>query len=158
MDFRLTEEQDLIRKTVREFAETEIAPKVQEYDEKQQFPLDIIKKLGEMGFLGIIFPAEYGGAGMGTLEYVIVIEELSRVDGSVGLSVAAHNSLCAGHIYMTGTEEQKRRYLVPLASGKKIGAWSLTEPTAGSDAGGTRSTAIRDGKDWVLNGAKTFTT
>jgi len=105
-----------------------------------------------------MFPPEYGGAGMGTVEYVLIIEELSRVDGSIGLSVAAHNSLCGGHIYMAGTEEQKKRWLVPLATGKMIGAWSLTEPTAGSDAGGTRSVAVRDGTDWVLNGSKTFTT
>jgi len=158
VDFRLTEEQEMIRRTVREFAEAEIGPKVREMDEAQRFPFEIMKQLGEMGFLGVMFPPEYGGAGMGTVEYVLIIEELSRVDGSIGLSVAAHNSLCGGHIYMAGTEEQKKRWLVPLATGKMIGAWSLTEPTAGSDAGGTRSVAVRDGTDWVLNGSKTFTT
>ena len=158
MDFRLTEEQDMIRRTVREFAEAEIRPKVREMDEAQRFPLEIMKQLGAMGFLGVMFPPEYGGAGLGTVEYVLVIEELSRVDGSVGLSVAAHNSLCSGHIFMAGTEEQRKKWLVPLAQGKFIGAWSLTEPTAGSDAGGTRATAVRDGSDWILNGSKTFTT
>src|SRR5262245_64807733 len=115
-------------------------------------------KLGEMGMLGILFPPEYGGAGLTYADYVLIIEELARVDGSIGLSVAAHNSLCSNHIFMTGTEEQKRRYLVPLARGEKIGAWSLTEPTAGSDAAGTRSTAVRDGGHWILNGSKTFAT
>jgi alkylation response protein AidB-like acyl-CoA dehydrogenase len=111
-----------------------------------------------MGFMGVIFPEEYGGAGLGYIEYATVIEEISRVDGSVGLFVAAHNSLCSNHIYKFGTEEQKRKYLVPLAQGKKLGAWSLTEPGAGSDAGGTRTTAVRQGDCWVLNGSKTFTT
>jgi alkylation response protein AidB-like acyl-CoA dehydrogenase len=158
LEFRLTEEQELIARTVREFAKAEIAPKVMDYDESQKFPMEIMRTLGEMGYLGVMFPPEYGGAGLGTVEYALIIEELSRVDGSIGLSVAAHNSLCAGHIFLSGSEEQKRRYLVPLASGKQIGAWSLTEPTAGSDAGGTRSTAVRDGEGWILNGSKTFTT
>src|SRR5437867_3321198 len=129
-----------------------------EYDEKQEFPMPIIKELGDMGFLGIIIPEEYGGAGLGYVEYVLIVEELSRVDGSVGISVAAHNSLCTGHIFLVGTEEQKERFVEPLAQGKKIGAWSLTEPTAGSDAAGTKTTAIRDGGGWIVNGAKTFTT
>ncbi len=158
MDFRLTEEQELTRRTVREFAEKEIAPRARQLDESQEFPHDLMARLGEMGLLGIVFPAEYGGAGLGYVDYAVIIEELSRVDGAIGLSVAAHNSLCSNHIYMVGTEEQKRRLLVPLAQGKKIGAWSLTEPTAGSDAAGTRSTAVRDGKHWVLNGSKTFAT
>ncbi len=158
MDFRLTEEQELTRQTVREFAEKEIAPRAHELDETQQFPRDIMKKLGAMGMLGVLFPPEYGGAGLKYLDYILIIEELARVDGSVGLSVAAHNSLCSNHIFMAGSEEQKRRFLVPLAGGEKIGAWSLTEPTAGSDASGTRSTAVRDGRDWVLNGSKTFAT
>src|SRR6266487_6812398 len=127
-------------------------------DETQKFPREIMKKLGKMGMLGILFPAEYGGAGLSYIDYVLIIEELARVDGSIGLSVAAHNSLCSNHIFMAGTEEQKRRFLVPLAKGEKIGAWSLTEPTAGSDASGTRSTAVRDGGGWVLNGSKTFAT
>ncbi len=158
MDFTFTEEQKHLRKSVREFAEGEIAPHVMEWDEASHFPLELLPKLAEMGLLGVIFPEEYGGTGLGYVEYVIVIEELSRVDGSVGLFVAAHNSLCSNHIYKFGTEEQRRKYLIPLAQGKKLGAWSLTEPEAGSDAGGTRSTAVRNGNNWVLNGSKTFTT
>jgi alkylation response protein AidB-like acyl-CoA dehydrogenase len=158
VDFTFTEEQKQLRKSVREFAEGEIAPHVMEWDEASHFPLELLPKLAEMGLLGVIFPEQYGGAGLGYVEYAIVIEELSRVDGSVGLFVAAHNSLCSNHIYKFGTEEQKRKYLVPLAQGKKLGAWSLTEPEAGSDAGGTRTTAVRNGSHWVLNGSKTFTT
>ncbi len=158
MDFSLTDEQNQLRRSVREFAEGEILPHVMEWDEASRFPSEIIAKLGEMGLLGVIFPEQYGGAGLGYIEYVIAIEELSRVDGSVGIIVAAHNSLCSNHIFKFGTEAQKQKYLSPLAQGKKIGAWSLTEPEAGSDAGGTRTTAKRDGHHWVLNGAKTFTT
>ena len=158
MDFTFTDEQNHLRKSVREFAEGEIAPHVMEWDECSHFPLELLPKLAAMGLLGVIFPEEYGGAGLGYIEYATVIEELSRVDGSIGLTVAAHNSLCTNHIYKFANEEQKGKYLVPLAHGQKLGAWSLTEPEAGSDAGGTRTTAIRDGKHWVLNGAKTFTT
>ena len=158
MDFTFTDEQKQLRKSVREFAEGEIAPHVMEWDEASHFPSEILPKLAEMGLLGVIFPEEYGGAGLGYIEYATVIEELARVDGSVGLFVAAHNSLCSNHIYKFGSEEQKRKYLVPLAQGKKLGAWSLTEPEAGSDAGGTRTTAVRDGEGWILNGSKTFTT
>jgi len=158
VDFSFTDEQKHLRKSVREFAEGEIAPHVMEWDESSHFPTELLPKLGEMGFMGVIFPEQYGGAGLGYIEYATVIEELARVDGSVGLFVAAHNSLCSNHIYKFGTEEQKKKYLVPLAQGKKLGAWSLTEPEAGSDAGGTRTTATRQGNDWVLNGAKTFTT
>src|SRR4030081_2201129 len=158
MDFAFTEEQKQLRRSVREFAEGEIGPHVMDWDEASHFPMEIIPKLGEMGLLGVIFPDQYGGAGLGYIEYALAIEELSRVDGSVGLIVAAHNSLCSNHIFKFGTEAQKKKYLVPLASGKAIGAWSLTEPEAGSDAGGTRTTAVRDGNNWVLNGAKTFTT
>jgi len=158
VDFTFTEEQKQLRKSVREFAEGEIAPHVMEWDEAAHFPTEILPKLGEMGFMGVIFPEEYGGAGFGYVEYATVIEELSRVDGSVGLFVAAHNSLCSNHIYKFGSEEQKTKYLAPLAQGKKLGAWSLTEPEAGSDAGGTRTTAVRQGSCWVLNGSKTFTT
>src|SRR5882762_4491793 len=129
-----------------------------EWDEASHFPMEIMPKLAEMGLLGVIFPEQYGGAGLGYIEYVIAIEELSRVDGSIGIIVAAHNSLCSNHIYKFGTEAQKQKYLVPLAQGKKIGAWSLTEPEAGSDAGGTRTTARRDGDHYLLNGSKTFTT
>jgi alkylation response protein AidB-like acyl-CoA dehydrogenase len=158
MDFSLTSEQEQLRRSVREFAEGEVRPHVMEWDEASHFPLEIMPKLGEMGLLGVIFPEQYGGAGLGYLEYVLAIEELSRVDGSVGIIVAAHNSLCSNHIFKFGSEAQKKKYLAPLAQGKHIGAWSLTEPGAGSDAGGTRTTARRDGNFWVLNGAKTFTT
>jgi alkylation response protein AidB-like acyl-CoA dehydrogenase len=158
LEFSLSEEQQQLRRTVREFAEGEIAPHVMEWDEASQFPSEIIPKLAEMGFLGVIFPEEYGGAGMGYLEYAIIIEELSRVDGSMGIIVAAHNSLCTNHIFKVGTEEQKRKYVVPLAQGKKLGCWSLTEPEAGSDAGGTRTLAVKKDGGWVINGAKTFTT
>jgi alkylation response protein AidB-like acyl-CoA dehydrogenase len=158
VDFSLTEEQEQLRRTVRRFAESEIAPHVLEWDEASEFPKAIIPQLAELGLLGILFPENYGGAGLGYLEYVIAIEELARVDGSVGLIVAAHNSLCTNHIYKFGTEAQRLKYLVPLAQGKKLGCWSLTEPEAGSDAGGTRTEAAKAGGAWVLNGAKTFTT
>jgi alkylation response protein AidB-like acyl-CoA dehydrogenase len=158
VEFSLTDEQQQLRRTVREFAEGEIAPHVMEWDEASQFPAEIVPKLAEMGFLGVIFPEQYGGAGMGYIEYAIIIEELSRVDGSVGIIVAAHNSLCTNHIYKFGSEAQKQKYVVPLARGEKLGCWSLTEPEAGSDAGGTRTVAAKQGGCWVLNGAKTFTT
>jgi alkylation response protein AidB-like acyl-CoA dehydrogenase len=158
VNFSLTDEQQQLRRSIREFAEGEIAPHVMAWDEVSHFPSEIMPKLAEMGLLGVIFPEQYGGAGLGYIEYVIAIEELSRVDGSVGIIVAAHNSLCSNHIFKFGTEAQKQKYLVPLAQGKKIGAWSLTEPEAGSDAGGTRTTAKRDGGHWLINGAKTFTT
>jgi alkylation response protein AidB-like acyl-CoA dehydrogenase len=158
MDFEYTAEQIHLRRAVREFAQAEIAPHVLDWDENQTFPLEVIKKLGELGYLGSIFPEEYGGAGLGYIEYAIIIEELSRVDGSVGIIVAAHTSLCSNHIYKAGTEEQKQKYLNKLTSGEWIGCWSLTEPEAGSDASGTRTTAVREGDYWVLNGAKTFTT
>jgi alkylation response protein AidB-like acyl-CoA dehydrogenase len=158
VDFEYTPEQIQLRREVREFAATEIAPHVLEWDENQIFPLDVVKKLGQLGYMGAIFPEEYGGAGLGYVEYSIIIEELSRVDGSVGIIVAAHTSLCSNHIYKAGSEEQKRKYLTKLTSGEWIGCWSLTEPEAGSDAAGTRTTAVRDGNCWMLNGSKTFTT
>ena len=158
MDFEYTAEQKQLRREVRDFATAEIAPHVMEWDEAQTFPLEVIKKLGKLGYLGAIFPEEYGGAGLGYVEYSIIIEELSRVDGSVGIIVAAHTSLCSNHIYKAGTEEQKQRYLPKLTSGEWIGCWSLTEPEAGSDAAGTRTTAVREGDCWVINGSKTFTT
>lgn len=158
MNFGLTNEQQQLRNSVRKFAEGEIRPHVMEWDEVSHFPLEIMPMLAEMGLLGVIFPEDLGGAGLGYIEYAIAIEELSRVDGSVGIIVAAHNSLCSNHIFKFGNDAQKKKYLVPLALGKKIGAWSLTEPEAGSDAGGTKTTAVRDGDHWVLNGAKTFTT
>ncbi len=158
MDFEYTPEQIQLRREVREFASVEIAPHVMEWDEAQIFPLDAIRKLGRLGYLGVIFPEEYGGAGLGYVEYAIIIEELSRVDGSVGIIVAAHTSLCSNHICKAGNEEQKRRYLPKLASGEWLGCWSLTESEAGSDAAGTRTTAVRDGDEWLLNGTKSFCT
>ena len=158
MDFTHSDELLEIKRVAREFAEKEIRPHVMDWDEKQLFPLEILSQLGKLGFLGILIPQEYGGSGLGYMEYVTIVEELSRVDGSVGISVAAHNSLCTGHIFTFGTEDQRARFVVPLAKGEKIGAWSLTEPEAGSDAGGTQTTARLDGDSWVLNGQKTFTT
>jgi hypothetical protein len=158
MDFDYTEEQKELRRAVREFAEKEIVPYASEWDEREEFPKDVIKKLGELGFLGVIFPERYGGAGLSYADYAIVVEELSRADASVGITVSAHISLCSNHIFEQGTEEQKQRFLRPLASGEWIGGWSLTEPNAGSDAGGTETTAVLDGDDWVINGSKTFTT
>jgi len=158
VDFSFTDEQQHLRRSVREFAESEIAPHVMEWDEASRFPSELVPKLGEMGLLGVIFPEEYGGAGLGYVEYMMVIEELARVDGSVGLIVAAHNSLCTNHIYKFGNEEQRKKYVIPLAQGKKLGCWSLTEPEAGSDAGGTRTVATRKDGGWIINGAKTFTT
>jgi alkylation response protein AidB-like acyl-CoA dehydrogenase len=158
VDFSLTDEQQQLRRTIREFAESEIAPHVMEWDEASKFPSEILPQLAEMGLMGVIFPEKYGGAGLGYIEYVLAIEELARVDGSVGLIVAAHNSLCTNHIYKFGSEEQREKYVVPLAQGKKLGCWSLTEPEAGSDAGGTRTIAEKRGECWVLDGAKTFTT
>ncbi|MEO8726668.1 MAG: acyl-CoA dehydrogenase family protein [Acidobacteriaceae bacterium] len=158
MDFQLSEEQQHLRHTIREFAQREIAPNVMKWDEHGDFPLEVIKELGKMGILGIIFPAQYGGAGMGYIEYVIAVEELSRVDGSVGIIVAAHNSLCANHIFLAGNEEQKQKYVTKLASGEWIGAWAITEPGSGSDAAGARMSATKKGDQWVLNGSKTFCT
>jgi len=157
-EFSLTAEQRAIQELARDFAKNEVDPIVEEIDEAQRFPYEVIQKAGELGFLGVIFPEEYGGAGLGYVEYVLVVTELSKVDPSVGISVAAHNSLCSNHIFKFGTEEQKQRWLVPLASGKKIGAWSLTEPGAGSDAAGTRTRAEKVDGGWVINGSKTFTT
>ncbi len=158
MDFSFTDEQQQLRRTVREFAESEIAPHVMEWDEASRFPSEILPQLAELGLLGVIFPEKYGGAGLGYIEYALAIEELSRVDGSVGVIVAAHNSLCTNHIYKFGTEEQRQKYVVPLAQGKKLGCWSLTEPGAGSDASGIRTFATRAGDGWTMNGTKTFTT
>jgi alkylation response protein AidB-like acyl-CoA dehydrogenase len=158
LDFLLNDEHLQLQKSVREFAEREILPHVMEWDEAARFPLETIKELGRLGLLGIIFPAEYGGAGMGYIEYVLAIEELSRVDGSIGIIVAAHTSLATNHIFLAGNEEQKRKYVSKLATGEFIGAWGLTEPGSGSDAGSARMTAIRRGNCWVLNGTKTFIT
>jgi alkylation response protein AidB-like acyl-CoA dehydrogenase len=158
LDFQLNEEQQQLRKSVRQFAEREIAPHVMQWDENGEFPLQVVKELGRLGLMGIVFPQEYGGAGMGNVEYVTAIEELSRVDGSVGIILAAHTSLCSNHIFLAASEEQKRKYLPKLASGEFIGAWGLTEPGAGSDAGAARMTAVRKKDCWVLNGTKTFIT
>lgn len=158
MNFELTEDQQQIKFSVREFAESEIKPHVMEWDEIQHFPTELWSKLAEVGLTGVIFPEEYGGAGMGYIEYATIIEEVARVDGSIGLSVAAHNSLCSNHIFMFGNEEQKKKYLVPLAQGKHIGAWGLTEAQAGSDASGTRTTAVKQNGGWIVNGSKNFIT
>lgn len=158
MDFEYTPEQIQLRKAVREFAEAEIAPFVSQWDEAQTFPLEVIRQLGRLGYMGAIFPEELGGSGLGYIEYSIIIEELSRVDGSVGIIVAAHTSLCGNHIYKMGNQEQRQRYLPKLATGEWLGCWSLTEPEAGSDAAGTRTHAELEGGMWVLNGSKTFTT
>lgn len=158
MNFELNEEQLQIKYSVREFAESEIKPNVMEWDETQHFPDELRPKLAELGLMGVIFPEEYGGAGMGYIEYATIIEEIARVCGSVGLSVAAHNSLCSNHIFTFGSEEQKQKYLVPLAQGESWGAWGLTESQAGSDASGTRTNAIRDNGGWRVNGSKNFIT
>jgi alkylation response protein AidB-like acyl-CoA dehydrogenase len=158
MDFRPTEEQVLLRRSVREFAETEIRPHVRAWDQDQHFPRELMTKLAALGLLGIQFPEQYGGAAMSAIDYCICIEEIARVDPGVALSVAAHNGLCSSHIFLFGNDEQKQKYLTPLARGEKIGAWGLTESTSGSDAAGMRTTATRAGDCWVLNGSKAFTT
>lgn len=156
--FALTEEQEQLRKEIRDFAAREIAPNVMRWDEASEFPQEVVRKLGEMGLMGVIFPVELGGAGLGYVDYAIAVEELSAVDGSIGIIVASHNSLCSNHIFVAGNEEQKRKYIPLLASGKWLGAWGLTEPGSGSDAGSARTTAVRKGDNWVLNGNKTFIT
>lgn len=154
----LTENQIMIRDTIREFAEKNIRPVIMEYDESQKFPMEIMQRLGELGFMGILVPEEFGGAGLGYIEYALIIEELAKVDPSVALSVAAHNGLCTNHINLFGNEQQKKKYLPDLASGRKIGAWGLTEAVSGSDAAGLKSYAVKDGDFWILNGSKQFTT
>ena len=156
--FALTEEQEQLRKEIRDFAAREIAPNVMRWDEASEFPLEVVQKLGEMGLMGVIFPVELGGAGLGYVDYALAVEELSAVDGSIGIIVASHNSLCTNHIFVAGNEEQKRKYIPLLASGKWLGAWGLTEPGSGSDAGSARTSAVRKGDRWVLNGNKTFIT
>ncbi len=158
MQFGLNAEQEALRKEIRSFAAKEILPHVMEWDEHGDFPHEVVKKMGEMGLMGIIFPEELGGSGLGYVEYVTAIEELSRVDGSVGIIVASHNSLCTNHIMLAGNDEQRKRWIPKLASGQWLGAWGLTEPGSGSDAGGMRTTAVRRGDEWVLNGGKTFIT
>jgi hypothetical protein len=158
MDFELSEEQKLVRRTAREFAEAEIAPVSARYDEAEEFPAALIPKLGELGFMGALFPAEYGGAGLDYVSYALVVEELSRVDGSIGITMWAHNSLCTNHIYSCGTEAQRQKYLPPLCRGEVLGAWGLTEPGSGSDAAAMKTTAVDTGDGWVLDGSKAFIT
>lgn len=158
MDFNLSESSLEVQKLARDFAQNQVAPSVMKYDESQEFPMDIIKQLGEIGFMGIIFPEEYGGSGFSILDYVIIIEEISKVDPSLGLTVAAHNGLCTNHIYLFASDELKKKYLPDLTSGRKLGAWGLTENVSGSDAAGMRTAAeIKDGY-YLLNGSKTFIT
>ncbi|MBB6143245.1 hypothetical protein HNQ77_001189 [Silvibacterium bohemicum] len=156
--FTLTEDQEQLRDAIRKFAAREIAPHIMRWDEASEFPSAAVKQLGEMGLLGIIFPAEYGGSGMGYVDYMLAIEELSAVDGSIGIIVAAHSSLCTNHIFLAGSEEQRRKYVPRLASGEWLGAWGLTEPGSGSDASAARTMATRTGQGWLLNGTKTFIT
>ena len=158
MDFEVNEEQRLLRQTVREFAEREIGPQIAEFDERQEFPHGIVKKLGQMGLLGVTVPQEYGGAGLDYVSYALIIEELARVDGSIALTVAAHNSLCTGHVALAGSAAQKSRYLAPLATGEMLGAWGLTEAGSGSDASSMQTTAERRGGEWRLRGTKAFIT
>ncbi len=158
VDFTLPEHVEALREEVRKFAQNEIRPHVMTWDEDKIYPMDVMKKLGAMGMLGVFFPEAYDGAGMGYLEYAVAVEEISRVDGSVGLGVAAHNSLCSNHIYTQGNEAQRQKYLRPLASGRMIGAWALTEAEAGSDAGALRTTARKEGRSWILTGSKNFAT
>ena len=156
--FALTDEQEQLRKEIRDFAAREIAPNVMRWDEASEFPHEVVKKLGEMGLMGVIFPVELGGAGLGYVDYALAVEELSAVDGSIGIIVASHNSLCSNHIFVAGNEAQRSKYIPLLASGKWLGAWGLTEPGSGSDAGSARTSAVRKGDRWVLNGNKTFIT
>lgn len=158
MDFRLSENQKMISQTIRDFGEKEIKPKMMEWDEMQEFPVSVFKKLGELGLMGVLVPTEYGGSGMTYNDYVTVVSEISKIDGSIGLSVAAHNSLCTGHILQHANEEQKKKYLPKLASAEWIGAWGLTEPNTGSDAGNMKTVAKQDGDYWIINGSKNFIT
>ena len=158
MNFELNENQKMIAQMVRDFAEKEIRPNLNQWDADEHFPVDVMKKMGELGLLGIYIPEEYGGSGFGYFEYATALMELGKVCGGIGLSVAAHNSLCTGHIYYHGSEEQKRKYLPKLASGEFIGAWGLTEPNTGSDAMRMKTTAVKEGNEWVINGAKNWIT
>lgn len=158
MDFSYNETQKMIAQSIQDFAEQHIRPNIMEWDESQTFPVELFHKLGEMGFMGVLVPEELGGSGLGYHEYITVIEEISKVDSSIGLSVAAHNSLCTNHILTFANDEQKKRWIPKLASGEWIGAWGLTEHNTGSDAGGMATTAVKDGDDWILNGAKNFIT
>jgi alkylation response protein AidB-like acyl-CoA dehydrogenase len=158
MNFQYTDTQLQIADMVRDFANKHIRPDMMKWDEEQIFPVDLFKKMGELGLMGVLVPTEYGGSGLGYFEYVTVVSEIAKVCGSIGLSTAAHNSLCTGHILAFGNEEQKKKYLPKLASGEWIGAWGLTEANTGSDAGNMRCTAVKDGDEWVLNGTKNWIT
>lgn len=158
MNFEYNETQSMIAQSIKDFAEKNIRPNIMEWDEAQIFPIPLFKELGEMGFMGVLVPEEYGGSGLGYHEYITVVEEISKVDPSIGLSVAAHNSLCTNHILTFGNEEQKKKWLPKLATAEHIGAWGLTEHNTGSDAGGMNTTAVKDGDFWVVNGAKNFIT
>lgn len=158
MDFSKSENQKMIAEMIRDFCEREIRPNIMKWDESQEFPVELFKKLGELGLMGCVVPEQYGGSGMDYFEYVTVVSEISKVDPSIGLSVAAHNSLCTNHILMFGSEEVKQKYLPKLATAEWIGAWGLTESNTGSDAGNMRTTAVRDGEDWLINGSKNFIT
>jgi alkylation response protein AidB-like acyl-CoA dehydrogenase len=158
MEFEMNENQKLISQMIKDFGEKHIKPKMMEWDESQEFPVEVFKKLGELGLMGVLVPEEYGGSGFGYFEYVTAISELAKIDGSIGLSMAAHNSLCTGHILSFGNEEQKKKWLPKLATAEWIGAWGLTETGTGSDAGGMNTTAVQDGDYWVLNGSKNFIT
>jgi alkylation response protein AidB-like acyl-CoA dehydrogenase len=158
IDFVETENQRLVSQMVRDFGFREIKPKMMEWDEGQIFPIDLFRKMGVLGLMGVLVPEEYGGAGFGYLEYITAISEISRIDGSIGLSMAAHNSLCTNHLLQFGNDEQKKKYLPKLATGEWIGAWGLTEPNTGSDSGNMKTTAVRDGEDYIINGSKNFIT
>ncbi len=154
----LNENQVIIRDTIRDFTQKKIKPKVMEWDEAQEFPMEIFRELGELGFMGVIFPEEYGGAGLGYTEFVLIIEEIGKIDPSIALSVAAHNGLCTNHIFRFANDDLKKKYLPDLTTGKKIGAWGLTEPSSGSDAAGMLTVAEKDGNNYILNGSKNFIT
>jgi alkylation response protein AidB-like acyl-CoA dehydrogenase len=158
INFDESENQKMIAQMIKDFGELEIRPNIMHWDESQEFPVPLFRKMGELGLMGVLVPEEYGGSGFGYPEYVTAVSEIARIDGSIGLSVAAHNSLCTGHILQFGSEEQKKKYLPKLASGQWIGAWGLTEPNTGSDAGNMRTVAVKDGDHYVINGAKNFIT
>ena len=158
MNFDYSETQTMIAESARDFAEKYIRPHIMEWDESQKFPVPLFKKMGKMGFMGVLVPEELGGSGLGYHEYIAVVEEISKVDPSIGLSVAAHNSLCTNHILTFGNDEQKKKWIPKLATGEHIGAWGLTEHGTGSDAGGMNTTAVKDGNEWIVNGSKNFIT
>ena len=158
MNFESSEITRQVAQTARDFAQQQIKPYVMEWDETQEFPLDLFKRLGELGMMGVLVPEAYGGAGLSYFEYKAIIEEIAKIDGSIGLSVAAHNSLCTGHLLLFANEEQKQKYLPKLATAEWLGAWGLTEPNTGSDAGNMKCTAVREGDDWVINGTKNWIT